>query len=309
MNPLLEVLPRDLQPYRKGNTGIDYVHRFESGRPGPNVLINALTHGNEFCGMTALTHLLDTGVRPKIGSLTLSFANVAAYESFDPERPFESRQLVHNFNRIWSEELLNSDQTSSELVRARQLRPVFAQADHLLDLHSTSQAVEPFWVYRSFERNGAAARAVAQPSVHMVMPQGLGSGVPIIEYGRFADASGTACALVAECGQHFLHSSSVLAIEVARNFLSYFGLLEADRHRPLPPQQRRFELLSTRMVKSTAFRFTGPYIGFECFAKDALIATDADEEIRAPCDDCTILMPTRRPVVGREAVYLTRPID
>lgn len=27
----LEVLPRDLSAYRAGNTGIDYVHRFECG--------------------------------------------------------------------------------------------------------------------------------------------------------------------------------------------------------------------------------------------------------------------------------------
>ena len=71
----------DLGPWRIGNTGIDYVHRFESGQPGPNVLVNALTHGNEFCGMVAVCHLLESGVRPKIGTLTLSFANVAAYEN------------------------------------------------------------------------------------------------------------------------------------------------------------------------------------------------------------------------------------
>ncbi|MDP3613115.1 MAG: succinylglutamate desuccinylase, partial [Rubrivivax sp.] len=100
--PALEVLPRDLAPYRQGNVGIDYVHRFESGKPGPHVLVNALTHGNEFCGMTAATHLLDSGVRPNSGTLTISFANVAAYESFDASRPFDSRQLVHNLNRIWS---------------------------------------------------------------------------------------------------------------------------------------------------------------------------------------------------------------
>jgi hypothetical protein len=46
MNPsTFEVLPRDLRPYRAGNTGIDYVHRFESGKPGPHVLINGITHG------------------------------------------------------------------------------------------------------------------------------------------------------------------------------------------------------------------------------------------------------------------------
>ena len=90
--PAFELLPRDLSAYRQGNVGIDYVHRFESGRPGPHVLINALTHGNEFCGMVAAAHLLDTGVRPLIGTLTVSFANVAAYETFDPAQPLS---LIH----------------------------------------------------------------------------------------------------------------------------------------------------------------------------------------------------------------------
>jgi hypothetical protein len=34
---VLEVLPRDLSAYRKGKVGVDYVHRFESGRPGPRL--------------------------------------------------------------------------------------------------------------------------------------------------------------------------------------------------------------------------------------------------------------------------------
>ena len=56
------------------------------------------------------------------------------------------------------------------------------------------------------------------------------------------------------------------------------------------------------MVKSTDFRFTRPVLGFEVFQKGELIAINAGEEIRSPCDDCTIFMPTRMPVVGREAV-------
>lgn len=39
------------------------------------MLVNALTHGNELCGMVAATHLLDQGVRPAAGTLTVSFAN------------------------------------------------------------------------------------------------------------------------------------------------------------------------------------------------------------------------------------------
>src|SRR4051794_18167449 len=122
--PVFEVLPRDLSAYRDGNVGIDYVHRFESGRTGPHVLVNALTHGNEFCGMVAATHLLDRGVRPKRGTLTVSFANVEAYESFDRARPEASRLLVHNLNRIWSAQWLEGGDDSPELRRARALRPV-----------------------------------------------------------------------------------------------------------------------------------------------------------------------------------------
>jgi predicted deacylase len=305
--PILEVLPRDLSAYRQGNVGVDYVHRFESGKPGPHVLVNALTHGNEFCGMVAVCDLLDRGVRPSIGTLTLSFANVAAYESFDPAQPFESRQLVHNLNRVWSSEWLDGEQDSPELRRARELRPVLAQTDHVLDIHSTSQDVEPFWVYCGFARNAAVALGVGCPSVHLVMPDGLGSGTPLIQYGQFGVTKGGGAAMVVECGQHFRRSTSDFATRVARDFLAHFGLLAAEAAVP-PAVQRRFQLLQTCMVKTTEFRFTRPCIGFEVFAEGELIATDGSDEIRAPCDDCTILMPARVPTVGREAVYLSKPL-
>ena len=44
------------------------------------------------------------------------------------------------------------------------------------------------------------------------------------------------------------------------------------------------------------------------FAQGELIATQGGQEIRALCDDCTILMPAREAIVGREAVYLAKPI-
>ncbi|MDP3165981.1 MAG: succinylglutamate desuccinylase/aspartoacylase family protein [Hydrogenophaga sp.] len=306
--PVLEVLPRDLSAYRQGNVGIDYVHRFESGKPGPHVLINALTHGNEICGMVAATHLLDTGVRPLIGTLTISFANVAAYESFDQSRPFESRQLVHNLNRVWSAAELDGTAESPELDRARVLRPVVAAADHILDIHSTSQDVQPFWVYPAYPRNAAVALAIGNPPVHLVMPSGLGSGTPLIQHGRHGQALGDGVALVVECGQHFRQSAADVATVAAKDFLAHFGLIEAAPGRPDPVAPRRYELLETCMVRTPDFAFVRPIEGFEVFAKDELIATDGTLEIRALCDDCTVMMPTREPIVGREAVYLTRPL-
>ncbi len=312
--PALEVLPRDLSAYRAGNTGIDYVHRFESGQPGPHVLINALTHGNEICGMVAATYLLDQGVRPKIGTLTISFAHVEAYEAFRQDDPFANRQIVHNLNRIWSDEWLDGPQDSPELRRARILRPVVAVADHILDIHSTSEDVVPFWVYPDYPRNGDAALAIGalgRVTTHLVMPSGLGSGTPLIQHGRHGQADSNAgVAMVVECGQHFKQAAADVATATALDFLAHFGLIDAPEPAPArPAPQRRLALLQTRMVQTPEFRFARSLKGFDVFAKDELIATDGDAgEIRAPCDDCTIMMPARVPIVGREAVYLTQPM-
>jgi predicted deacylase len=301
-----ELLPRDLSAYRQGNTGIPYVHRFESGRPGPHVLVNALTHGNELCGMVGATHLLDNAVRPQVGTLTVSFANVAAYESFDRTQPFESRQLVDNLNRIWSDELLEGQRDSPELRRAREMRPAVVAADHILDIHSTSQDVQPFWVYPDFKRNADTALAIGRPAVHLVMPQGLGSGTPLVQHGRHGLRDGAGAALVVECGQHFRRASGELAVQVALDFIAHFGLID-----PRPAsggRQQRFQLIQTCLVKTPRFRFARPLVGFEVFSLGELIAIDGEEEIRAPCTDCTVLMPTRQPVVGREGLYLAQPL-
>jgi Succinylglutamate desuccinylase / Aspartoacylase family len=290
----LEVLPRDLSAYRQGNTGIDYVHRFESGKPGPHVLVNALTHGNEICGMVAATHLLDTGVRPKIGTLTVSFANMEAYDAFDIDNPYENRQLVHNLNRIWSPQWLDGDEQSPELRRARELRPVLDAADYVLDIHSTRAPVQPFWVYPEMDRNTALAAAVGAPAVQLVMPAGRFPGTGVLNYGRHGDpASDSGGALVVECGQRFL---------------AHLGLIDAPANSAPAAPAQPFRLLEVHMVKSEDFTFTRPLLGFEVFNKGELIAINAGEEIRSPCDNCTIFMPTRMPIVGREAVYLTEPM-
>ena len=38
MNYPIEISPPDIKPWKTGNTGVDYVHVFDSGKPGPNGL-------------------------------------------------------------------------------------------------------------------------------------------------------------------------------------------------------------------------------------------------------------------------------
>jgi hypothetical protein len=115
-------------------------------------------------------------------------------------------------------------------------------------------------------------------------------------------------ALVAECGQHFRQATGELAVEVTLDFLAHFGLVKREPPAPGPAPARRFELLQTWVVQDPDFRFTRPLVGFETFDEGELIATDGGRELRAPCPRCTVLMPTRTPIVGREGVYLARAI-
>ena len=78
-NFVVELEAPDIQPYKKSNVGVDFVTTFDSGKPGPHVMINAVTHGNEICGAIALDILFKDNIRPLNGKLTLAFVNHLAY--------------------------------------------------------------------------------------------------------------------------------------------------------------------------------------------------------------------------------------
>lgn len=121
----VELTPPDISAYKAGNTGVDYVTTMDSGKPGPHVMINAVTHGNEICGAIALDRLFRSGIEPTQGRLTLAFVNHMAYSRFDPKLPRYSRLVDEDINRVWVEERLDGDEDNNELRlwRTGQLPP------------------------------------------------------------------------------------------------------------------------------------------------------------------------------------------
>ena len=105
--------------------------------------LQALTHGNEVCGAIALDWLLGKGVRPHRGALSICFANIEAYRSFDHADPYASRCIDEDFNRLWTDEVLGGPRQSAELARARELRPLYDGVEYLLDLHSMTDPCPP----------------------------------------------------------------------------------------------------------------------------------------------------------------------
>ncbi len=300
----------DITPYEAGNTGIPYVTTFDSGRPGPHVLVNALAHGNEICGAIALDHLFRRNVRPAAGKLTLSFANVAAYRRFDRANPTASRFVDEDWNRLWDAATLDSTRHSTELARARAMRPLIDTVDLLLDIHSMQLAAAPLMLAGLTDKSLSLARRTGIPEL-IVRDAGHAAGRRLRDYGAFADPAPPKVALLVECGQHWESRAADLAIDTAWRFLAACGVFapsEAARFlaRPAPPQ-RTVTVTEAVTIAGDRFEFTQDFRGLEVIPRaGTVIARDGGREVRTPYDECVLIMPSRRLLRGQTAVRLGR---
>ena len=307
----IEVRFPALDRWASGNAGIPYVWRYEAPRPGPSLVVQALTHGNEVCGAIALDWLLGSGVRPARGTFSAVFANVQAYESFNAAEPYASRCVDEDFNRLWTADVLESDRQSAELRRARALRPVYDRADFLLDLHSMTDPCPPLALCGRHAKGLALARAVGVPA-HIVIDAGHAAGKRLRDYAFFDDANDPRNALLIECGQHWEQSAPRIAKQALLRFLRHFDAIEpsfVDDHLDgvAPAPQRAIEVTDAVTIRTDAFRFVSAVAGLAVIAKaGTLLARDGDDEVRTPYDDCVLIMPTRRPKRGETAVRLGR---
>ncbi len=312
----VELTPPDIEPYRAGNTGVEFVTRFDSGVAGPAVLVTALTHGNEICGAIALDRLLRAGIRPRRGGLTFAFDNVAAYRNFDPRMPSAARYVDEDFNRLWDRATLDGPRQSSELSRARALRPFVDAADYLLDLHSMQHATAPLMLAGTLPRSLALARRVGIPELIMC-DKGHAAGPRMRDYDRFGDPDASATALLIEAGQHWERHAAEVANDVMLRFLVALGTLDRDDVRSLGgpdfdahPRQRIIEVTEAVTVGGGNFRFVEDYRGLEVIATaGSVIAREDGREVRTPYDDCVLIMPSRRLVKGQTAVRLGRYVE
>ena len=301
----------DISGYRRGNTDIDYVTTFDSGAPGPHVMLSALVHGNELCGAHALDYLLREEVRPERGKLTLAFMNVAAYARFDPFNPVVSRYVDEDFNRLWSAAVLEGPRDSAELRRAREVRGVVDTVDLLLDIHSMQHATPPLMLAGPLEKGRRLAVEVGTP-VHVVCDAGHAAGTRLRDYAAFCDPRSPRNALLVECGQHWSRAAAEVATDIALRFLACSGAVahewvDARLSRTTLPAQRIIEVTGPVTIETDDFRFAAEYQGMEVIAEPGtVIGWDGGRAVRTRYPDCVLIMPSRRLRRGESAVRLGR---
>jgi predicted deacylase len=309
----VELTPPDISAYRAGNTGIDYVTTLTATEPGPHVAVLGLTHGNEICGAIAIDKLFRADVRPRRGKLTLGFNNVAAYQEFDARYPIASRYIDEDFNRLWSPATLDGPRRSSELERARAIRPIVDAADYLLDLHSMQYATAPLMLAGILDKSRALARQVGIPEIIMC-DAGHAAGPRMRDYGGFGDPASPKAALLIEAGQHWEKRAAEVATDVTLRFLIALGTVTSEDVAALggpdfaaTPQQKIIEVTEAVTINGGQFEFIAPYIGLEIIAKQGtVIGHDDGKEVRTPYDNCVLIMPSRRLIRGQTAVRLGR---
>lgn len=295
----VEVQFPDLSQWKTGNCGIDYIHSFDSGTPGPHVLIMALTHGNEVSGAIAVDALLRSGVRPRQGRLSLGFANIQAYQRFDPQDIDATRFIDEDMNRVWLPSTLDGPRDSAELRRARELRPLIDSVDLLLDIHSMHEESPPLMMCGACAKGLAFAQSLGVPAT-IVADAGHANGRRMRDYGGFGDAASPKNALLIETGQHFSKTSERVALDVAARFLiATQAVVEADvstfLNQEKPAAQQCLQVTDPVIAHSMDFSFTDDFRGLERISHaGTVIARDAQREIVTPYDNCVLIQPSLR---------------
>ena len=299
-NPPIEYAFPELRKWEKG--AAPYIHVIESGKPGPTVMVTSLTHGNEVSGAIVVDALLAAGLKPRSGTLILTFNNIEAYHSFDPRTPFKSRMVDEDFNRVWGR--LDQPATTAEMKRALVLKPFVERADLLLDLHSMHDDGVPLMLAGPLDKGTVFAKKVGTP-VDIIRDAGHAAGMRMRDYGGFGDASSPKNALLIETGQHWRASSVVVAKDVTARFLVATGIVEpgdlpAGWKQPSPLSQRVVEVTHAIDTKRGDFRPVRVFEGQETIAKaGTVLGHDDGQPVTTPYDNCVLVMPSaNRPLRG-----------
>ncbi|HSU05120.1 MAG TPA: succinylglutamate desuccinylase/aspartoacylase family protein [Acetobacteraceae bacterium] len=296
----------DISPWREGNTGIPGFTTYAAPRPGPHLLLVALAHGNEIAGAIVLDRLLRDGLRPSRGRLTFGFLNLAAFDRFDPRQPTLSRFVDEDINRVWDEAVLDGPRQSSELARAREVRPLIDTVDMLLDLHSMLWPSDPLMLCGGSEKGRRMAAGIGIPEL-VVADHGHLGGRRMIDYGRFIDPETSCAANLIEAGQHWVPATVETTMASVARLLHWLEMTPPTLATPPRKMQHFAEVTVAVTAATSGFSFVQPWRGGDVIARrNTLIAFDGNEEVRTPHDECLLVMPSLRPSRGHTAVRLAR---
>ncbi|WP_249202357.1 M14 family metallopeptidase [Gluconobacter kondonii] len=303
--------PPDLAMWRLPPSGVPGIWIFDSGRSGPEIVITAMVHGNEYAGGWALENFRQRGVSLTSGRLTFIVANLEAFDRFDIRNPVMARHVDEDLNRLWHSTRLDGRDHSSELERARQLQPYIARADLLLDLHSTLWPSEPLFIASPRQRSAKLACALAAGrNLPQTVLTDLGhqGGARLIEHAHFMSPGGTGRSCLLEAGSHWEPATVTVMESAIERLLAQAEAIHLRGHATQEACEPEMAVVTDNIIaRHSDFSFVRPWEGGVTIPKaGTLLAHDGHDLIYTPYDECLLIMPNLRPRRGQLAVRLAR---
>lgn len=285
--------------------------------PGPALIVLGAVHGNETCGAHAIARVIDAlhqgRIRLRRGRLTLlPVANPLAFAQ-------GTREGERNLNRRFVPRAQPQDY---EDRLTRQLAPLLAAHDALLDLHSFHTPGAPFAMVGPLDNDGPR-EPFARAGEEMALARALGVDQVVQGwlqvYDRAAQARGQApddegigtneymrsqggYAVTIECGQHQDPAAVAVAERAIHGALAQLGLADV----PAPPASTgpAARLKDVVLRESEGDRLARDWRSFDPVRAGQPVAWRADgRPVPAPFDGC-VLFPFPEAGVGRELFYL-----
>jgi hypothetical protein len=147
---------------------------------------------------------------------------------------------------------------------------------------------------------------------HIVSDTGHANGTRMRDFEGFGDAASAKNALLVECGQHWERNAERVAWQTTWRFLRHLGVVDpavADREiEAAVAPQKLIRVTDAVVARTPAFRFAKTFTGLDVIARAGeVIAWDGEEAVRAPYDNCVLIMPVPNNVkTGLTAVRLGR---
>jgi len=314
------------------------IHQFAGLQPGPKLLVSAAVHGNEVCGVAAIEAVmaqLDAGTLELLrGTLTLiPIVNPLAHR-------LQRREGERNLNRNLRPPVVPQD---FEDRIARQLCPLLAAHEVLLDLHSFQGQGQAFAMlgprdnrgelepFAHAAKEGALAACLGVGRIvegwlstyelGLQRRQALGAdgsrasalvqdphyGVGTTEYMRSQGGYG----LTLECGQHLDPQAPEVARLAILRTLVHLGMVAADAvapHKPATPPEllQLYEVIDREHAED---KFEREWASFDAVELGQRIGTRFDgRPVLAPSSG-RIVFPNCKALPGQEWFYLARASD
>ena len=292
--------------------------RFAASRPGPHLLVQALTHGNEVCGAIALDWLLATGIRPVRGTLSLVLRQRRRLPTLRPGRAvcvaLRRRGLQPAVDAGGARRSPRRARTS--IARASCGRST-TRADYLLDLHSMTDPCPPLAMAGRQRKGVALAQCARHARAHRrrrrARRRPAAARLRVLRRpGRSAQraARSNAASTGKRGAGRRAPGDAALPARISAWPMRRCSHAQLERQPRPGAAGDRSDRRGDDRQRRLRLRDSGARSADRSRAREPLLrATTAAPRSATPHDDCVLIMPTRRPKRGETAVRLGRYID